>query len=97
MLISCAPSTLHVQEEDLSETPACGSLCCRPSAALRPRAGARVEIERQGRQEAFILSASTVLIRSLITQGNGAPGEKRWRRDGEEVGGGGREGVHAQK
>lgn len=51
------------------------------------------EGQRLGRQRASLLSVSTVLIRSLITQGNGMPREKRGRdgagkerRYGEEVG-----------
>lgn len=52
------------------------------------------------RERAFILSTSTAFIRSLITQGNGMPGEKRGRNgrgkersDGKEVVA--RRGVHA--
>jgi len=40
------------------------------------------ERERERRQWAFILSTSTALIRSLITQGNGMPGEKKGRDGG---------------
>lgn len=70
-----------------------GSLCCRLTVQLLGSMQRERGRERQGRQWAFILSTSTALIRSLITQGNGMPGEKRGRdrrgkerRDGAEVG-----------
>lgn len=92
----CAGCALNIQEEDLSEMPASGALCAADGAAApRLRAGAQMqegggqaEGGRRGRQWAFILSTSTVLIRRLITRGNGAPGEKGrvvWEQGGVQT------------
>lgn len=75
-------SVLDIQEGDLPERHQLWVfLCCRLSAALRLHAGTD-RAERQGRTDSGHSSSQhhTVLIRSLITQENETPGEKRGER-----------------